>query len=250
MNNNMRKIILFLIAWSLTWSAAICQPTVYYFDSLWNKTSEAKAYLRVEATPKNNGINRKLFYMPDGRLYAETFYKDTSFQEPVGLSRYFHKNGQLADSVFYTAASEKLFGYHYFENGKLQAVYRHEPGTKKETIQGFDSTGKEIREFVYEQEASFDGGSKAWIAHIVKTLNSNVPVKKKAPEGTYKVIIRFIVSKDGSVADVIAETSFGYGMEAEAIRVIKKSPKWIPAIQYNKAVNAYRRQPVTFVVTR
>jgi periplasmic protein TonB len=37
-------------------------------------------------------------------------------------------------------------------------------------------------------------------------------------------------------------------MEAEVIRMIKRSPKWIPAQQEGRFVNAYRQQPVTFVV--
>ncbi len=45
-----------------------------------------------------------------------------------------------------------------------------------------------------------------------------------------------------------AETSFGYGMEEEVIRIIKKGPKWTPASVNGKHVNAYRRQPVTFAV--
>lgn len=37
-------------------------------------------------------------------------------------------------------------------------------------------------------------------------------------------------------------------MEKEVVRVIKKSPKWQPAIQDNTAVKAYRKQPITFSV--
>ncbi|RZM17984.1 MAG: hypothetical protein EOO88_41905, partial [Pedobacter sp.] len=48
--------------------------------------------------------------------------------------------------------------------------------------------------------------------------------------------------------DVVAETSFGHGMEAEAIKAIKKGPKWTPAIQNGRNVNAYRRQPITYIV--
>ncbi len=62
------------------------------------------------------------------------------------------------------------------------------------------------------------------------------------------MIVRFIVSKDGSISDVQAETKFGHGMEEEAIRAIKKGPRWTPAIQNGRNVNAYRRQPITFVV--
>ncbi|MEO5945076.1 MAG: energy transducer TonB [Ferruginibacter sp.] len=100
-----------------------------------------------------------------------------------------------------------------------------------------------------ENEAEFPGGQGAWGNYLRKNLNANAPVDNGAPEGTYTVIIRFIVSKDGSISDVTPETKFGYGMEDEAAKIIKKGPKWKPALQNGRNVNAYRRQPITFVVT-
>jgi len=47
---------------------------------------------------------------------------------------------------------------------------------------------------------------------------------------------------------VKAETSFGSGMEAQAIKTIKNGPKWKPALQNGRNVNAYRSQPITFIV--
>ena len=43
-------------------------------------------------------------------------------------------------------------------------------------------------------------------------------------------------------------TNHGYGMEEEAMRVIKKGPKWTPAVQNGRSVKAYRKQPITFQV--
>lgn len=100
-----------------------------------------------------------------------------------------------------------------------------------------------------ENEAEFPGGQGAWGNYLRKNLNANAPVDNGAPEGTYTVIIRFIVSKDGSISDVTPETKFGYGMEDEAAKIIKKGPRWKPALQNGRNVNAYRRQPITFVVT-
>lgn len=99
-----------------------------------------------------------------------------------------------------------------------------------------------------EIEAEFPGGTQAWGNYLRQNLHANVPVKKKAPAGTYTVVIRFIVSANGSITDVVAETNHGYGMENEVMRIIKKGPKWLPAQQGGKNVNAYRRQPVTFAV--
>ena len=99
-----------------------------------------------------------------------------------------------------------------------------------------------------EIEAEFPGGTGAWTKYLKNNLDANTPVDNGASEGTYQVIVRFIVSKDGSISDVVAETKHGFGMEAEAIKIIKKGPRWTPAQQNGRMVNAYRRQPITFVV--
>jgi hypothetical protein len=52
-----------------------------------------------------------------------------------------------------------------------------------------------------------------------------------------------------SAADLKALTNFGYGMEEEALRVIKRSPRWVPAIHQANEVTAYRRQPITFQIS-
>ena len=99
-----------------------------------------------------------------------------------------------------------------------------------------------------EVEAEFPGGNGAWRNYLTKNLNASTPVDNGAAEGTYTVVVRFIVSKDGSISDVVPETKFGYGMEEEATKIIKKGPRWTPALQNGRNVNAYRRQPITFVV--
>lgn len=99
-----------------------------------------------------------------------------------------------------------------------------------------------------ENEAEFPGGNSAWARYLEKALGGFNPADEGAPPGKYQVIVRFIVSKDGSISNVEAETSHGYGMEQQAIKCIKNGPKWKPALQNGRNVNAYRRQPVTYVV--
>lgn len=99
-----------------------------------------------------------------------------------------------------------------------------------------------------ENEAEFPGGNAAWARYVQRSLEGFNPADNGAPPGKYQVVVRFIVSKDGSISDVQAETKFGYGMEEQAIKCIKKGPNWKPALQNGRNVNAYRRQPVTYVV--
>src|SRR6187200_3012950 len=99
-----------------------------------------------------------------------------------------------------------------------------------------------------EVEASFKGGERAWRKYLENNLDPNVPVENGASEGTYTVIVQFIVDKEGKISDVKALSNHGHGMEDEAIKVIKKGPDWVPAVQNGRQVKAYRKQPITFVV--
>jgi periplasmic protein TonB len=96
-----------------------------------------------------------------------------------------------------------------------------------------------------EVEAAYDGD---WKRFLEKNLSGDVATENGAPTGNYTVVVQFIVDKEGNVSNVEATTSHGYGMEAEAVRVIKKAPKWRPAQQNGRTVKAYRRQPITFQV--
>ncbi|HEV8283320.1 MAG TPA: energy transducer TonB [Chitinophagaceae bacterium] len=97
-------------------------------------------------------------------------------------------------------------------------------------------------------KASFPGGETAWRTFLEKNLRADVPLKHGAPAGAYTVWIQFIVDTKGNVSDLKPLTNHGYVMEAEIIRVLKKSPKWTPASQNGRAVKAYRKQPVTFEI--
>ncbi len=99
-----------------------------------------------------------------------------------------------------------------------------------------------------EVEAAFPGGEEAWRNYLKKNLDGNTPVDNGANAGTYTVIVKFVVSRDGSLSDVTCENDPGHGMCKEAVRVIKKTKNWTPAIQNGRNVNAYRRQPITFLV--
>jgi periplasmic protein TonB len=96
-----------------------------------------------------------------------------------------------------------------------------------------------------EVDAKFDGN---WERFLLKNLNPNTPIDNGAPAGKYKIIIQFVVDLEGNVSDIKALTNHGYGLEQEAIRVLKKATKWIPANQNGRPVKAYRIQPIIFEV--
>jgi protein TonB len=99
-----------------------------------------------------------------------------------------------------------------------------------------------------EIEAQFPGGDAGWRKYLERSLSNFNPADNGAPAGTYTTYVQFVVDKDGAISDVKALTNYGYGMEDEAVKVIKKGPPWTPAIQNGRKVKAYRKQPITFVV--
>lgn len=99
-----------------------------------------------------------------------------------------------------------------------------------------------------EQPPHFLDGEQAWQAFLQKNLNASTPVNHGAPSGTYPIQVQFKVANDGTISDIKALTSFGYGMEEEVVALLQKSPKWAPAQQNGHTVTAIHKQPVTFVV--
>ena len=101
---------------------------------------------------------------------------------------------------------------------------------------------------VVQIEAKFPGGLEEWRKFLERNLRSEVPIENGASAGKYTVIVSFDVNKEGIISDVQAENDPGYGTTAEAVRVIKKSNKWIPAIQNGRNVNYRQKQSITFLL--
>ena len=61
-----------------------------------------------------------------------------------------------------------------------------------------------------------------------------------------RVIVQFVVEKDGSVTDVHVARSVDPSLDKEAVRVVKVMPKWIPGKQNGSAVRVKYTVPVLF----
>jgi protein TonB len=98
-----------------------------------------------------------------------------------------------------------------------------------------------------EIEASFPGGDAGWSRYVKKEIESHIDELTEAGQSG-QCRVRFIVSKDGTVSDVVALTMKGSKLAEVAENAIRKGPKWTPAQQNGRHVNAYREQPVTFTI--
>jgi protein TonB len=94
-----------------------------------------------------------------------------------------------------------------------------------------------------EIESDYPGGASAWQRY----LNKNLRYPQEAIDGEIQgtVVVQFIVDKAGNVSDVDA-ISGPKELRDEAVRVIKKSGSWTPAVQNGRQVKSYKKQPIVF----
>ena len=92
--------------------------------------------------------------------------------------------------------------------------------------------------------ASFPGGQQAWMVFLSRYLRT--PDELEAGQKK-TVMVRFSVGADGSISQFEIMQSGGEAFDNEVIRVLKKMPKWKPAVQNGHNVTALFTQPVTFM---
>ena len=95
-----------------------------------------------------------------------------------------------------------------------------------------------------EVKPEFPGGIEEFYKYIGQ--NFKVPKDKKFPGG--RVIVSFVIEKDGSVTEVKVLKDCGFGTAEEAKRVLLNCPKWKPATQKNVPVRCQFALPIN--VTR
>lgn len=101
-----------------------------------------------------------------------------------------------------------------------------------------------------EKEAKFPGGMEGWKRYLERNLNANVAADDGAPTGNYTVKVQFIVDKTGGISNVqaIEVPKACPSCGPEAVKVIKRGPKWEPAVQNGRNVIYQAIQYVTFQV--
>lgn len=106
-----------------------------------------------------------------------------------------------------------------------------------------DDTPDIIVDFV-QKRASFPGGD----AELMKFLSRELQYPQIAVENNIqgRVYIQFVVNRDGSIQDITLAKGLDNAIDQEAIRVVKKMPKWIPAEQNNTTCRSRFILPILF----
>ena len=128
----------------------------------------------------------------------------------------------------------------------VNAILEQTPETAK--ADSLNITNEDIPNPVYliaDSKAEYVGGKKAMIDFISNNLSYPKPAISAKIEG--KVVLKFIIDAKGKVCCMnYMGQPIGYGLEEEAIRILKAMPLWSPAIIDNIPVAVYYQLPITF----
>ena len=97
---------------------------------------------------------------------------------------------------------------------------------------------------VVEEMPQFPGGLSEAMKFLAKNIKYPVEAQQAKIEG--RVIVRFVVGRDGSVSNVEVMRGVSPELDAEAVRVVSLMPKWIPGKQRGKAVAVKYTMPIMF----
>jgi len=231
-------------------------PANFYFPD--GKPSAVGKYLHN----KRHGIC--LSYHPNGIVSDSANY---NYGRIVGFSMGWHANGMQSDSSFqrndsvlasvywFDDGSPSMAGLkiHGKNHGTWQYFYKGGGLAKKAIYQAgeeisaqyFDQEGKPMTEELDERDAFFKGGTKGWQKYFEKKLYW--PAGYQFKEGNQAAVsIRFTVDENGKVKDAYVDVPFHPEFDKIALKALRQSEGWQPAIHHNRTVSQSHRQLVTF----
>ena len=146
---------------------------------------------------------------------------------------------------------------------KLDEVEKSDKAVGAFNVQGNDEVGGEVlkakeeikapepstvvEEKVFdgvEQVPAFPGGNTALMKCLSENIHYPVVAQENGVQG--RVVVSFVVERDGHITDVQIARSVDPSLDKEAQRVVKSMPKWIPGKQNGSAVRVKFNVPVSF----
>ena len=97
---------------------------------------------------------------------------------------------------------------------------------------------------VVEQMPEFPGGAQALFGFVAKNIHYPKAAEDAGIQG--RVIVTFVVMKDGSIGEVKVAKGVSPELDGEAVRCVKSMPKWKPGMQKGQAVNVKYTMPLSF----
>ncbi|MGI4833146.1 MAG: TonB family protein [Janthinobacterium lividum] len=117
-------------------------------------------------------------------------------------------------------------------------------GTPGGTNTAVEAAGKEL--VFVEKMPEFAGGQAALLRYLRDHMRYPSQALREQAEG--RVFMSFVVRADGTIADVTVLKGLGFGLDEEALRVVRQMPAWTPGYQAQHAVAVRFTLPITFKI--
>ncbi|MES1222888.1 MAG: energy transducer TonB [Bacteroidota bacterium] len=254
----MKAITLFLASFVFVYSLAGQQASpkaedkFYMLDENFKGTTQQKATYFIHVEKENDTCWQFDTYHIMGPIISSEQYKDEKGQLANGHFSYYNKKGAIDSTGNYINGLQDGSWYFINDTGRYYLQKDYKAGLivatkdflKLDSIEkAKNDTAKKNPEKI-EIESLFPGGIKKWISYLSENMVYPDRALKNNIQG--KVVIQFIVDKDGIVISPEIALSVEYSLDQEALRLIKASPAWAPAEQNGKKVKSYKKQPISF----
>lgn len=219
---------------------------LFLFDNDWKPATSSNAvFLMAQLQHADSSVTQRTYYYAGPIIREETYLRPGS-DVLHGYIAYYGDDGQIDSSGYVWQGRRDSVWFFYDDT--LAAIEKKEY-TRGELIKVTDLVN-ERKQYANlppdpsEKEAIFNGGARAWLNFLGNKFNPPDRGVKLGISGTVKIY--FVVNSDGSIYSPRIYRSVEYSYDNEAIRLILKSPKWVPAEKAGKKLKAYRIQPITF----
>ncbi|MFA6945954.1 MAG: TonB family protein [Pedobacter sp.] len=234
--------------------------TTQIFNALWNHIQKNIRYPASARQNKITGYEIVYFNVHNGKIsnvrIAKGLQSDID-NEVLRTFNLFKESVQAEDSNYSMAIAFQLIGVES-NLGVLPATGKNYflgsisvsaiGGPQKAETAASNSSSSEV--FIVnnftnvEVLPEFPGGMKGWGEYLQSALK--YPDEARKNKITGRVILSFIVLKNGSITDIKVLRGIGGGADEEAVRVVKESPKWKPGILKGEPVNVAYTMPIFF----
>ena len=178
------------------------------------------------------------------------FYKIADLFNEIEKSKLFQEKCEKVDEVCRRAqqfadSGDTEMALNGLRRAQNDIELRSCPGFYKfaELIKEIEGRNNNVSDVV-EQMPSFPGGQDALMQYLGVNIKYPKTAVKKGIQG--RVIVQFVVEKDGSLTDVRVIEKVAPSLDSEAERVVKSMPNWIPGKQNGSPVRVKYTVPITF----
>ena len=235
-------LVLILVVLTLTFFG---QDTIY-FNRIGDEVNSIELAQKYDVIIRDStDINKVLSrtYLISGQIISEGYYKPYSKKIKQEKWKEWYELGQLRTEKNYKNGIVNGELLTYWENGQTKRRDFYEDGVLKNG-KVWNEKGRKVKYYDYIISPEFQGG----ISNLYKYLQSNVryPQASKSSGIEGRVVVNFVVEKDGTISNARVVVSVNNELDAEALRVVNKMPKWIPGLIDGKIVRVGFTLPIKF----